>query len=82
MSLDYGTFFVLRKLNLQMRLRSHPVGARCLFFVGPFVYFNTACVRKAKALAKLRFAMSCPGIETVTSYPPQRTLYRLSYRGR
>ena len=28
-------------------------GARCLIFVGPFVYFHTSCVQTAKALARL-----------------------------
>ena len=29
-------------------------GARCLIFVGSFVYFHTLCVRTAKALTRLR----------------------------
>ena len=29
-------------------------GARCLILVGPFDYFNTLCLRTAKALARLR----------------------------
>ena len=45
--------FVLRKLILQTRMRNHP-RASCLILVGPFVYFHTSCVRKAKALARLR----------------------------
>ena len=46
--------FVLRKLVLQARIRSHPVGLAVWFLVGSFVYFNTSCVRTAKALARLR----------------------------
>ena len=46
--------FVLRKLNLQMRIRSHPVGLDVCFLVCPFVYFRSSCVRTAKALARLR----------------------------
>ena len=46
--------FVLRKLILQTRLRSHPVGLDVGILVGPFVYFHTSCVRTAKALARLR----------------------------
>ena len=46
--------FVLRKLILQTRMRSHPVELDVWFLVGPFVYFNTSCVRTAKALARLR----------------------------
>ena len=42
--------FVLRKLILQTHMRSHPVGLDVWFFVGPFVYFHTSCVRTAKAL--------------------------------
>ena len=45
--------FVLRKLILQTRMRSHPVGIDVWYLVRPFVYFNTSCVRTAKALAKL-----------------------------
>ena len=44
--------FVLHKLILQMRMHSHPVGLDVWFFVGPFVYFHTSCVRTAKALAR------------------------------
>ena len=43
--------FILCKLILQMRMRSHPVG---LDVVGPFVDFHTSCVRTGKALARLR----------------------------
>ena len=45
--------FVLRKLILQMPMRSHPVGLDVWFFGRPFVYFHTSCVRTAKALARL-----------------------------
>ena len=46
--------FVLRKLILHMRMRSHSVGLDSDSLVGPFVYFNSSCVRTAKALARLR----------------------------
>ena len=39
--------FVLRKLNLQMRMNSHPVGLDVWFLVGPFIYFHTSFVRIA-----------------------------------
>ena len=42
----------LRKLNLQTRMRSHPVGLDVWFSVGPFVYFHTSCVRTAKPQAR------------------------------
>ena len=45
--------FVFRKLILQRRMRSYPVGLYVWFLVGPFVYFHTSCVRTAKALARL-----------------------------
>ena len=44
----------LRKLNLQTRMRSNPLGLHVWFLVRPFVYFHTVCVRTAKALARLR----------------------------
>ena len=51
--------FVLRKLILQTRMLSHPVGLDvCL--VGPFVFFHTSCVRTAKALARLRKCAGSP----------------------
>ena len=53
-------FFVLRKLNLQTRMRSHPVGLDVLFLVRHFVYFHTLCVRTAKALARLRGCAGSP----------------------
>ena len=52
--------FVLRKLILQTRMRSHPVGLDVWFLVGPFVYFHTSCVRTAKALARLRGCAGSP----------------------
>ena len=45
--------FVLRKLILQMCMRSHPVGLDVCYLVGPFVCFNTSCVQTVKALVKL-----------------------------
>ena len=54
--------FVLRKLILQTRMRSHPVGLDVWFLVGPFVYFNTLCVRTAKALARQRI---CAGRDCI-----------------
>ena len=42
--------FVLRKLILQTRMRSHPVGLEVWFLVGPFVYFHTSCMRKRRLL--------------------------------
>ena len=38
----------LRKLNLQTRMRSNPLELHVWFFVRPFVYFHTLCVRTAK----------------------------------
>ena len=52
--------FVLRKLILQTRMRSHPMGRDVLCLVGPFVYFYTSCIRAAKALARLR---GCAGAD-------------------
>ena len=52
---DYGTFRPrLRKLILQTCMRRDPVGLEVWLMVRPFVYFNTPCVRTAKALARLR----------------------------
>ena len=52
--------FVLRKLILPTRMRSHPVGLIVWFLVGPFVYFHTSIVRTAKALARLRGCAGSP----------------------
>ena len=52
--------FVLCKLILQTRMRSHPVGLDVWFLVGPFVYFYTFCVRTAKALSRLRGCAGSP----------------------
>ena len=65
--------FVLRKLILQMRIRSHPVGLDLYVLVGPFVYFHTLCVRTAKALARLRGCADSPepslvAISTIISW--------------
>ena len=53
-------FFVLRKLILQSRMRSQPVGLDVWFLVGPFVYVHTLCVRTEKALARLRGCAGSP----------------------
>ena len=45
--------FVLHKLILHTCMHSYPVGLDVWFLVGPFVYFHTLCMRKAKALARL-----------------------------
>ena len=52
--------FVLRKLILQTRMRSHPVEPEVWFLVGPFVYFHTLCVRTAMALARLHERAGSP----------------------
>ena len=52
--------FVLCKLSLQTRMHSHPVGIDVWFLVRPFVYFQTTCVRTAKALARLRGCTGSP----------------------
>ena len=52
--------FVFRKLIIQTRMRSHPVGLDVRFLVGPFVYFQTSCVRTANALARLRGCAGSP----------------------
>ena len=51
---------VLRKLILQSRIRSHPVGPDVWFLVGLFVYFHSSFVRTAKALASLRGCAGSP----------------------
>ena len=40
--------FVLRKLILQTHTRRHPEGLDAWFWVGPFVYFHTWCVRTVR----------------------------------
>ena len=44
--------FVHHKLILQTHMRSNTMGLDVWFFVGPFVYFHTSCVRTAKALVR------------------------------
>ena len=52
--------FIVRNLILQTHMCSHPVGLDVSFLVGPFIYFHTACVRTAKALARLRGCAGSP----------------------
>ena len=59
-SQEIMVLFVLRKLILQMGMRSHPVGLDVWFFVRSFVYCHTSCVRTAKALARLRGCTGSP----------------------
>ena len=52
--------FLLRKLILQTRMRSHLVALDVWYLVRPFVYFHTSFVRTAKALARLRGCAGSP----------------------
>ena len=52
--------FVLCKLILQTRMRSHPMGLDVWILVGHFVYFHTSCMWTAKALARLRKCAGSP----------------------
>ena len=51
---------VLRKLILQKRMGSHPVGLDVWFLVRPYAYFHTSCVQTAKALARLCGCVGSP----------------------
>ena len=62
--------FVLRKLILQTRMRSHPVRLDIWFLVRSFVYFHTLCVLTAKAVLRLR---GCAG-----SHQPSLVAYAIS----
>ena len=52
--------FVLRKLILQARMHSLPVGLDVWLLVSPFIYFHTSCMRTAKSLARLRGCVGSP----------------------
>ena len=52
--------FVLRQLNLQTRMRSHPLELDVWFLIGPFLYFHTSCMRTVKALGRLRRCVGLP----------------------
>ena len=58
--------FVLCKLILQTRMRSHPMRLDVWFLVGSFVYFCTSSVRTAKALARLGGCTGSPEPSLVT----------------
>ena len=79
--------FVLRKLILQTRMCRHPVGLDAWFLVGPFVYFDTLCVRTAKALARLRGCAGSPepslvayAISTIISWAGSNVVRANSHR--
>ena len=56
---DYGTFCA--PLTHCSTMQTQPSsGARCLFLVGPFLYFHTSYVQTAKALARLHRCASSP----------------------
>ena len=67
--------FVLRKLILQSRMRSHPVGLDVWILLEHFVYFQTLCVRPAQALARLRGYAGSPEPSLVVR--PAQALARL-----
>ena len=62
--------FVLRKLILHTRMRSHPMGLDVRFLARLFICFHTSCVRTANALARLR---GCAG-----SFEPSLVAYVIS----
>ena len=77
--------FVIRKLVLQTRMRSHTVGLDVWFLVGPVVYFHTLCLRTGKALARLRGCAGSPEpslvafvISTINSWAGWNYLWSLS----
>ena len=57
--------FVLRKIILRTRIRSHLVGLDVWFFVGPFVYFHNVCVRTVKVLARMCGCAGSPELSLV-----------------
>ena len=59
-SYEIMVLFVLHKLILQTHMCSYPVGLDVWFLVGPFVYFQTSCMRTAKALSRLRRCADLP----------------------
>ena len=79
--------FVLRKLILQRRMYSHPVGLDVWFLVGPLVYVHTLCVRTVKALARLRGCTGSPEpslvaclISTIISWAGSFSLVLYKYK--
>ena len=57
---EITVLYVLCKLILQTHMRRHPVGLDVWFFAGNFVSFHTSCVRRAKALVRLRGCTGSP----------------------
>ena len=73
--------FILRKLILQMRMRSHPVGLDICFLVGP--YCQTSIVQTGKALVRLHECAGLPEpllvayvISTIISWAGSLDLFR------
>ena len=78
--------FILPKLILQIRMRSHPVGLDVWFFVGPFVNVLTSCMQTAKALARLRGCAGSPEpslvayvISTIISWASSIIIWTMKY---
>ena len=71
--------------SLFKRMSSHPVGLDVWFFVRPFVYFHSSCVRTAKALARLRTCTGSPEpllvacvISTIVSWVGSNKMFNYS----
>ena len=76
--------FVLHKLILQTRMRSHPVGLDVWLLVRSFVYFHTSCVQTVQALARLRGCAGSPEpllvafvLSTIISWAGSNVLYSI-----
>ena len=65
--------FVLHKLILQKRMRSHPVGLDVWFLVGPFIYFHPSWGWTAMALAWAFAGRLCDKYHNLMSWLKSRS---------
>ena len=73
--------FVLRKLILQTRMRSHLMGLDVrFFFIRLFLCFHTLCARTAKALARLRGCAGLPEPLLVAKVISTKISWAVSFR--
>ena len=73
--------FLLHKLILQLRMRSHPVGLDVWFLVGLFIYFHTSRVPSLITyLISTKISWTASNIESTGSTPSRQQITKMLIR--
>ena len=76
---EFMVLFVLRKLNLQTRMLSRPVGIDVWFLVGSFFYFHTLSCANSKGSPAGRLVISTIISWAGSFFPPEISAYHAKH---